>query len=102
MHLRRHPYSARSLISYNTDRATYHVSGVLEKIPIADVLKDEVLIDLFSQFDARQVMHVTFDSVLDIYGSQLKDILKANSDLYQVYLKVHFDHHLKPFVSNKE
>jgi hypothetical protein len=87
---------------YDTDRATYHVSGILEKVPHADVLTDEELIDLFSQFDARQVMHVTFGSVLDIYGPQLKDILKANSDLYQAYLKVHFDRHLEPFLMDKE
>ena len=83
---------------YDTDRATYHVSGVLEKVPDAAALKDDELLDLFAQFDARQVMHVTFGSVLDIYGLQLKEVLKANADLYQKYLKVHFDRHLEPFV----
>jgi len=87
---------------YDTDRATYHVSGVLENVPEVADLKDDELIDLFAQFDARQVMHVTFGSVLDVFGSQLKQILKANAALCQKYLKVHFDRHLEPFVRNKD
>ncbi len=87
---------------YETDRATYHVSGELEKVPAAAELKDDELIDLFEQFDARQVLHVTFGSVLDEYGSRLKDVLKANLALYEKYLKVHFDRHLEPFIENRD
>ncbi|HBX67919.1 MAG TPA: hypothetical protein DEH25_00585, partial [Chloroflexi bacterium] len=87
---------------YETDRATYHVSGVLAKVPTAAALKDEKLLGLFEQFDARQVLHVTFGSVLDEYGARLREVLKANADLYDQYLQTHFKRHLAPFLSTEE
>jgi hypothetical protein len=85
---------------YESDRATYHVSGILEKVPSASSLGEGELADLFEQFDARQVLHVTFGSVLDVYSTRLKEILQENLSLYEKYLKVHFDRHLKPFTKN--
>ncbi|HBY09404.1 MAG TPA: hypothetical protein DEH22_17095 [Chloroflexi bacterium] len=87
---------------YETDRATYHVSGVFAKVPTAAALEDEELLGLFEQFDARQVLHVTFGSVLDEYGARLRDVLKANADLYDQYLQTHFKRHLAPFLSTEE
>lgn len=85
---------------YETDRATYHVSGELDKVPPAADLTDDQLLDLFDQFDARQVLHVTFGSVLDDFGQRLMDTLTANLDLYEQFLKKHFKHHLEAFVEN--
>ncbi|MEA3351051.1 MAG: tagaturonate epimerase family protein [Chloroflexota bacterium] len=83
---------------YTTDRATYHVSGELKNVsPTAD-LTDEQLLDLFEQFDARQVLHVTFGSVLDDYGPRLMDVLIANLYLYEQFLRKHFTRHLEPFI----
>jgi hypothetical protein len=82
---------------YETDRATYHVSGILDKVPPAAALSDEALPSLFEQFDARQVLHVTFGSVLDLYGSRLKEILMSNLGLYEQYLQAHFKRHLESF-----
>jgi len=83
---------------YTEDRATYHVSGELEKVSPAADLTDEQLLDLFDQFDARQVLHVTYGSVLDDYGPRLMDVLIANLDLYEEFLHKHFDRHLEPFI----
>jgi len=87
---------------YETDRATYHVSGELEKVPPAADLADDQLLDLFNQFDARQVLHVTFGSVLDDYRSPLMDTLTANLDLYKEFLKKHFNRHLEAFVEDRD
>ncbi len=87
---------------YETDRATYHVSGRLEKVPPAVDLNDDQLYNLFDQFDARQVLHVTFGSVLDDYGPHLMDTLSANLDLYERFLQRHFKHHLEAFVENRD
>jgi hypothetical protein len=83
---------------YDTDRATYHVSGTVDNVPPAASLTDKELLSLFDQFDARQVLHVTFGSVLDDYGARLKAVLKANLGLYDQYLQIHFKRHLKPFL----
>ena len=85
---------------YETDRATYHVSGELDRVPPAADLTDDQLLDLFDQFDTRQVLHVTFGSVLDDFGPRLMDTLNANLDLYEQFLQKHFEHHLEAFVEN--
>ena len=73
-----------------------------DKVEGSVELKDDELIGLFEQFDAQQVFHVTFSSVLDEYGTRLKDILTANLALTNKYLKVQFDRHLEPFAENRD
>jgi hypothetical protein len=80
---------------YTTDRLTYHVSAELSKLPDIASLSDEQLPSLFEQFDARQVLHVTFGSVLDTYGTRLHQVLAENQALYHSYIKRHFDKHLR-------
>ncbi|HEY4386535.1 MAG TPA: tagaturonate epimerase family protein, partial [Ktedonobacteraceae bacterium] len=87
---------------YETDRKTYHVSATLENVPTAAALKDEQLPDLLNQFDARQVLHVTFGSVLDTYGSRLHRVLREHLAEYQAYIKRHFTTHLAPFAQKRE
>ena len=82
---------------YETDRATYHVSAQLDRVPPAADLADEALPGLLDQFDARQVLHVTFGSVLDHYGDALRGLLRANETRYDAVLKRHFDRHLNLF-----
>jgi hypothetical protein len=81
---------------YEEDRKTYHVSAVLDKVPRSADLSDEALADLLNQFDARQVLHVTFGSVLDHFGTALQGLLRANLSAYRAGLKVHFDRHIQP------
>ncbi len=82
---------------YETDRKTYHVSATLDKVPAASALTDAHLPDLLEQFDARQVLHVTFGSVLDTFGERLHRFLNENQAAYHAYIKKHFDKHLAPF-----
>jgi hypothetical protein len=82
---------------YETDRKTYHVSGQLEKVPESAALTDSELLTLLDQFDARQVLHVTFGSVLDEFGDELRDLLNTQAEQYHAYLKTHFDRHLESF-----
>jgi hypothetical protein len=84
---------------YPVDRATYHVSAQLGKVPEPDVLADADLPGLLDQFDARQVLHVTFGSVLDRFGHQLFTVLQQHEEAYYVLLEAHFRHHLTLFVS---
>jgi hypothetical protein len=79
---------------YDTDRATYHVSADVSRVPAADFPD---LPDLLNQFDARQVLHVTFGSVLDRYGDRLQAMLRAHEDHYYALLQQHFSRHLQPF-----
>jgi hypothetical protein len=82
---------------FETDKATYHISGQLDKVPTADNLADAELIPLFNDFDARQVLHVTFGSVLDKYSARIFKTVKAHAGEYKEFLKSHFERHLSPF-----
>ncbi|MBI5957717.1 MAG: hypothetical protein HY866_03210, partial [Chloroflexi bacterium] len=49
------------------------------------------------QFDARQVLHVTYGSVLDQFGDQLHAMLRSHEARYSATLKRHFARHLESF-----
>jgi hypothetical protein len=82
---------------YETDRATYHVSAVLARVPAAAGLKDSDLPALLDEFHARQVLHVTFGSVLGQFGRELKGLLERHEAAYSMGLQAHFKRHLDPF-----
>jgi hypothetical protein len=82
---------------YDTDRATYHVSAQLANVPAPSALSDADLPTLLEQFDARQVLHVTFGSVLDRFGDQLLATLRGHEETYHNLLESHFRRHLSPF-----
>jgi tagaturonate epimerase len=83
-----------ALERYETDRKSYHVSAVLEKVPN---LPDAELADLLEDFHARQVLHVTFGSVLDTFGARLHAFISKEEAAYHQYIKRHFDRHLAAF-----
>lgn len=82
---------------YAEDRRSYHVSAELGRVPAAADLGDDELPALLEDFHARQVLHVTFGSVLDTYGEKLHDFLNAHESEYHAALKQHFDRHIAPF-----
>jgi hypothetical protein len=82
---------------FEHDRATYHISGRLDRVPVASSLADADLPELLNQNDARQVLHVTFGSVLDTYREALDGMLREYEDLYLEAIKAHFDRHLAAF-----
>jgi len=82
---------------YATDRATYHFSAQLTKVPAPEALSDADLLGLLEQFDARQVLHMTFGSVLDRFGDQLLAVLREHEEVYYGMLESHFKRHLEPF-----
>jgi hypothetical protein len=89
---------AYAIERYPEDRATYHVSANLANVPPPDNLRDEDLSALLDQFDARQVLHVTFGSVLDRYGDRLPQTLRKHEGVHYDLLERHFDRHLTPFI----
>jgi len=82
---------------YDKDRATYHVSGEVDRVPASADCTEDQLMDLLDQFDSRQVLHVTFGSVLDEFGSCIKGVLLKHPEVYEGFLEVHFTRHLDSF-----
>ena len=62
---------------YPTDRATYHVSASLDNVETPGAVADADLSQYLDQFDAREVLHVTFGSALDLYGEQIRGCAAA-------------------------
>jgi len=84
---------------YETDRASYHVSASLQKVPAADAPANAELPNLLEQFDARQVLHVTFGSVLTSergFKARLLAGLAAHEEAHYAALQRHFVRHLQP------
>jgi len=90
---------------YLEDRASYHVSADLEKVPAAKDLSDYHLSKLLDDFDAREVLHVTFGSVLTAldqtskprFRDQLLRALVEHEEAYHQCLKHHLGRHVEPF-----
>ncbi len=83
---------------YPEDRATYHVSARFDRVPPAGEVTAADLPALLNQFDARQVLHVTFGSVLDAFNQPLFAALTAHEAEYKAALERHFLRHLEPFL----
>jgi tagaturonate epimerase len=86
---------------YEHDRATYHVSAQLARVPAPADLPDARLPGLLEDFDARQVLHVTFGSTLARFGTQLKAALHTHESDYDATLERHFVRHLEPFARSR-
>jgi hypothetical protein len=85
---------------YPEDRATYHVSAELSKMPVIDDWPDAELPTLLENFHAREVLHVTFGSVLNNneFRQPFFEALRANETVYDAVLARHFQKHFAPFM----
>lgn len=96
---------------FETDRATYHISARLDhapppaEIPAAELERNYLVDD-----SGRQIMHVTFGSVLTavnqtgrplFYGRIMK-LLRENDALHGECLRTHFGKHLRALLSGVE
>ena len=83
---------------YEHDKKTYYLDCRPEHVPPAAALRDADLPALLDQFDARQLLHVTFGSILTTHGAALRTLLQAHPDDYRDALQRHFLRHCAPFV----
>ena len=89
---------------FDTDKATYHISAKLGDAPAACMLsaKDAETIYL-DQVAGRQILHVTFGSVLTIgktesgrtFKEGILEVLNSHPDLHSEVLERHLGRHIK-------
>jgi hypothetical protein len=79
------------------DSSNYIISTDLDHEYQIDDLLDRDLDKELDTFSGRQVMHVTYGSVLDRFGSEIKTILDNNEEIYYQVLEEHFCKHLAAF-----
>lgn len=83
---------------FEQERKPHCLDAQLGKVPENGALPDIALPDLLEQFDARQVLHVTFGSILDEFGPGFHDFISQHERDYQAALEAHFIRHLDPLV----
>ena len=91
--------SAFALERYPLDRASYHVSAEVDKAPDAGRLSDGELTTLLDDFHAREILHVTFGSVLrhPDFRDPFFAALRGDEEVYYQALETHFGKHFAPF-----
>ncbi len=91
---------------YDTDKLTYHVSAQVDKAPDSSNLSDYT--EILNNFDAREILHVAFGSVLNEknpdgtfrFYNRLMQTLRNHPDEYAINLECHFLRHLNLFVQS--
>lgn len=93
-----------SMKRFNHDKKTYQISAKPERVPQFKSLDDSELPHLLNNDDARQVLHVTYGSILSEQLPEAKSIkkrvmitLEKNESLHEKNLMHHFNKHIDPF-----
>ncbi|MEN3008504.1 tagaturonate epimerase family protein [Pseudothermotoga sp.] len=91
-----------ALSRFEQDRASYHVTTNLSKVPNVDEVSDSNLSDLLDQPDVRQVIHITYGSVLTakesgktLFKDRIMKVLFEHEKEHYNFLKSHLGKHLK-------
>lgn len=92
-----------ALTVFERDRASYHVTTDLSKIPNIDELSDDELMNLFNDPNSRQLIHITYGSVLNAkdedgnyrFKDRIFRILFKNEEEHYHLLSEHIGKHLK-------
>ncbi len=83
---------------FETDKATYHISAALDKVADEEQISDDAELErlYLNEDDGRQILHVTFGSVLTHpdFGPALKKVLVDHPDTHKEVLSTHFQKHL--------
>ncbi|HEY8542946.1 MAG TPA: tagaturonate epimerase family protein [Pseudothermotoga sp.] len=90
-----------ALERFEIDRASYHVTTDLNKIPNVDKMSDTDLVKLFDIPDARQLIHITYGSILTakesghyLFKDRIFKVLFDNEKLHYEFVKNHMEKHL--------
>jgi len=80
-----------ALKNFKKDRASYNLTTDLSRVPDIDTITDDELINLFKQNDSRQLIHITYGSILSAKDDEGKYIFKDR--IYQVLFRYEEDHY---------
>jgi len=90
---------------YDEDKATYHVSAEPGKVPQPNELKDSQLMGVLDLFDGRQLLHVTYGSVLQAknadgserFRRRMLGALGRHEEEHYAIVRAHITKHVEPF-----
>ncbi len=82
-----------ALKNFEKDRASYNLTTDLSRVPNIDELSDEQLVDLFNKPDSRQLIHITYGSILKAKDNKGKYIFRDR--IYQVLFRYEEKHYME-------
>lgn len=89
----------RAIEKFKDALKLYHITGDISKIPDIDSMRDEELPDLMNMDEARQLLHITYGSILTSPAIRPAFFFAMHKyeDIYHDKIKGHFLKHLKGF-----
>jgi len=80
-----------ALENFAKDRASYNLTTDLSCIPDIDTIADDELVNLFKKNDSRQLIHITYGSILRAKNDEGKYIFKDR--IYKILFEYEEDHY---------
>jgi len=80
-----------ALENFAKDRASYNLTTDLSRIPEIDTISNDELINLFKENDSRQLIHITYGSILRARDNEGKYIFKDR--IYKILFEYEDDHY---------
>ena len=80
-----------ALENFEKDRASYNLTTDLSRIPDINTIADDELVNLFKQNDPRQLIHITYGSILRAKNDEGKYIFKDR--IYRILFEYEEDHY---------
>jgi len=80
-----------ALESFEKDRVSYNLTTDLSRIPDIDAITDDELVNLFKRNDSRQLIHITYGSILRAKDNEGKYIFKDR--IYKILFQYEEDHY---------
>jgi hypothetical protein len=80
-----------ALKNFEKDRASYNLTTDLSRIPDINTIADDELVNLFKQNNSRQLIHITYGSILSAKDDEGKYIFKDR--IYKVLFQYEEDHY---------
>ncbi len=95
--------------NYDNDRKSYHVTADVNRMRPTKDYSEAELSGLLSDDNARQILHVTFGSILSkkdergnyLFKDRIMKCLRDHEDVHYQYLVKHFRRHIDPIVGKQ-
>jgi len=80
-----------ALKNFEKDSASYNLTTDLSKVPVIDAIPDNELVNLFKKNDSRQLIHITYGSILNTRDEQGKYLFKRR--IFKMLFRYEEDHY---------
>jgi tagaturonate epimerase len=92
--------------NYDNDRKSYHVTADISRTKPAKDCIEEEMINLLSEDNTRQILHVTFGTVLSkkdeggkyLFKDRILQCLQDHEDVHYQFIVKHFRRHIDPII----